>query len=80
MPKIKHLSGKEVIKILESLGFIIARQKGSHIILKRIISEETQVILVPNHNTIDRGTLSVIYKKLISYTGEAEIKRYFYTE
>jgi len=80
MPKIKHLSGKEVVKILESIDFIISRQKGSHIILKRIIHENTQIILVPNHNTIDRGTLYSIYKKLTLYVNESEIKKYFYTE
>ena len=80
MPKIKHISGKEVIKILESFGFVISRQKGSHIILKRIISSEEQVILIPNHTTIDRGTLHSIYKKLLLYLDESEIKSYFYTE
>jgi len=80
MPKIKHLSGKEVIKILKSLDFIVSRQKGSHIILKRVISSEEQIILVPNHTTIDRGTLHSIYKKLMLYVNESEIKEYFYTE
>lgn len=80
MPKIKHISGKEVIKILESFGFVISRQKGSHIILKRIISSGEQVILIPNHTTIDRGTLHFIYKKLLLYINESEIKPHFYTE
>ena len=80
MPKIKHISGKEVIKIIESFGFVIVRQKGSHIILKRTISQDEQVILVPNHKTIDRGTLHSIYKKLLLYVDESEIKSYFYSE
>jgi predicted RNA binding protein YcfA (HicA-like mRNA interferase family) len=74
------MSGKEVIKVLESIGFVVSRQKGSHIILKRLISEDEQIILVPNHSTIDRGTLHSIYKKLILYVNESEIKEYFYTE
>lgn len=80
MPKIKYISGKELIKILESFGFVISRQKGSHIILKRIISDGEQVILIPNHVTIDRGTLHSIYKKLLLYLDESEIKSHFYTE
>lgn len=80
MPKIKHVSGKEVIRIMQSLGFVISRQKGSHIILKRIISGNEQFILVPNHITIDRGTLHSIYKKLLLYMNESEIKQHFYTE
>lgn len=80
MPKIKHISGKEVIKIIESMGFVIVRQKGSHIILKRTISQDEQVILVPNHAAIDRGTLHSIYKKLLLYVNESEIKSHFYSE
>jgi predicted RNA binding protein YcfA (HicA-like mRNA interferase family) len=80
MPKIKHISGKEVIKIVESLGFVIARQKGSHIILKRTIFKDEQVILVPNHTVIDRGTLHSIYKKLLLYIDESKIRSHFYSE
>lgn len=80
MPKIKHISGREVVRILESLGFVVSRQKGSHIILKKIASTEEQVILVPNHTSIDRGTLHSIYKKLMLYVNESEIKHYFYNE
>lgn len=80
MPKIKNISGKAVIKILESLGFVLLRQKGSHVTLKRTVSNIEQIILVPNHATIDRGTLYSIYKKLKLYVDESEIKSYFYTE
>ncbi|MFA6834392.1 MAG: type II toxin-antitoxin system HicA family toxin [Bacteroidaceae bacterium] len=80
MPKIKNLSGKEVIKILESFDFIVSRQKGSHVILKRTVSDNNQIILVPNHTTIDRGTLHSIYKKLLLYIDESELRQYFYTE
>jgi len=80
MPKIRHLSGKDIIKILKSLHFVVVRQKGSHVILKRILLDGEQMILVPNHSEIDRGTLSAIYKKLLLYVNEAEIKEYFYTK
>jgi predicted RNA binding protein YcfA (HicA-like mRNA interferase family) len=80
MPKLKSISGKAIIKILESLGFVVARQKGSHVILKKIILNGEQVILVPNHTTIDRGTLHSIYKKLTLYIDESEIKNHFYSE
>jgi len=35
MPELPHISGKEAIKIFERLGFNIARQKGSHVVLRR---------------------------------------------
>lgn len=35
MPKLKRLSGAEVVDILASFGFQIHSQKGSHIKLRR---------------------------------------------
>jgi len=39
MPKLKNLSGKEVIKILLSFGFEVASQKGSHVKLRRVLPD-----------------------------------------
>jgi hypothetical protein len=36
MGKIPKLSGQELIKILKIFGFLEVRQKGSHIILKKL--------------------------------------------
>ncbi len=61
------LSGKDVIKILSSKGFQIRRQKGSHIILVKIIQkkegETKQSVVVPNHREIDKGTLLEIIRQ-----------------
>ncbi|MBN8636179.1 MAG: type II toxin-antitoxin system HicA family toxin [Anaerolineae bacterium] len=37
MPKLKCLSGKELIKILERFGFEVISQKGSHVRLQRVV-------------------------------------------
>lgn len=79
MPKLKRLSGKDVIIFCEQYGFKISRQKGSHINLARIISESKQVVTIPNHKEIDRGTLHNIFKKLLPFIQEAELKKFFYT-
>lgn len=61
MPKIKKTSGKECIKILcNKLGFGIVRQKGSHIILKKITNEGAVGTVVPNHKELKVGTLKGI--------------------
>ena len=54
----RGLSGREVVKVLQSAGFNVKRQKGSHIILRRD-NPFTQVV-VPDHKSIDSGTLSSI--------------------
>lgn len=57
MPKLKKISGKECIKILcNKFGFIVVRQKGSHIILKK----ENYGTVVPNHPELKIGTLKNI--------------------
>ena len=59
MPKLPLVSGTEVVRTLERLGFILLRQKGSHIILRR----GSTGCVVPNHREIKMGTLSGILKQ-----------------
>jgi predicted RNA binding protein YcfA (HicA-like mRNA interferase family) len=37
MPKLRRLSGLEVIKILEAFGFEVVRVKGSHHVMQRTV-------------------------------------------
>jgi len=57
------LSGKQVIKALSKCGFLIVRQKGSHIILKKETTKGTCVTVIPNHKEIDKGTLLEIIRQ-----------------
>ncbi|MBI4439560.1 type II toxin-antitoxin system HicA family toxin [Candidatus Woesearchaeota archaeon] len=63
MQKLPRLSGKDVIKILTKYGFVAARQKGSHVILRKETSEGTKVTVVPLHDEVDRGTLLEIIRQ-----------------
>lgn len=63
MLKLPRLSGKEVIKTLSKVGFSIARQKGSHIILTKQTNEGKRGVVVPNHKEIDKGTLLEIIRQ-----------------
>ncbi len=58
-PSLPHISGAEAIRALQKLGFVIARQKGSHVILRRGSSG----CVVPNHKEIKIGTLSGVLKQ-----------------
>ena len=57
MSNIPQVSGKEVIKALEKIGFEAVRQKGSHIRLLRIKNKVKQLLTIPNHKIIRKGTL-----------------------
>lgn len=54
------LSGKEIVKIFESLGWEVSRQRGSHIIMTK--EGEIITLSVPNHKEVARGTLRSIIR------------------
>jgi len=62
MSKLPQISGKDCIKALGKAGFFIKRQKGSHIILCR--DEPFAEVVVPNHKTLDKGTLRAIIRQV----------------
>ncbi len=80
MPKLKSLSGPDVVKIFINFGFIVASQKGSHIKLKRILPNNMrQILTIPNHKKLDKGTVRAIYRQALRYISENELYRFFYT-
>ena len=59
MPNLPHLSGAEVVRAFERLGFLVSRQRGSHIMMRRGASG----CVVPNHREVKIGTLAGILKQ-----------------
>jgi len=57
MPKLRTLSAKKVILIFKRVGFSVSGQKGSHIKLARASFLGKQILTIPNHKELDRGTL-----------------------
>jgi predicted RNA binding protein YcfA (HicA-like mRNA interferase family) len=55
MPVLPQLSGRETVRAFESLGWKVAQQKGSHIIL--IKDGQIATLSVPDHKEVARGTL-----------------------
>jgi predicted RNA binding protein YcfA (HicA-like mRNA interferase family) len=52
------ISGQELVKILQRIGFVVNRQKGSHVILKR--ADPYTRVVVPDHRCVRVGTLRQI--------------------
>ena len=52
------LSGQDLIKALQRVGFVVQRQRGCHIILRR--EAPFARVSVPNHKTLRLGTLRTI--------------------
>jgi predicted RNA binding protein YcfA (HicA-like mRNA interferase family) len=59
MPELSHISGHKAIKIFESLGFEIVRQKGSHVILRK----GSKGCVIPIHKELAVGTLRSAIKQ-----------------
>ncbi|MEA3210569.1 MAG: hypothetical protein QOE70_3626 [Chthoniobacter sp.] len=61
MSKLPQVSGPDLVRALQKLGFKVRRQQGSHIILRR--DDPFAQTVVPNHRQIDRGTLRAILRQ-----------------
>lgn len=55
MPSLPVLSGREVAKAFESLGWAVARHNSGHIILRK--DGEMASLAVPDHKEVAKGTL-----------------------
>ena len=55
------LSGREVVRAFERLGWQIARQKGSHVIMVK--PGEIVTLSVPDHKEVARGTLRSLVRE-----------------
>lgn len=53
MPELPKISGNKAIKVFKRLGFNEARQRGSHVVLRK----EHKGCVVPRHKTLAVSTL-----------------------
>lgn len=60
MTKLPVVSGRQCLKALQKAGFVVRRQSGSHIILRR--DDPFAQISLPNHKTVKPGTLRKIIR------------------
>ncbi|OGU69668.1 MAG: hypothetical protein A2W30_00315 [Ignavibacteria bacterium RBG_16_36_9] len=63
MTKIPSLPYIKIIKALQRNGWVVVRQRGSHIRLQKNIPGEVLKITVPAHTPVKRSTLSHILKQ-----------------
>ena len=79
MPTLRVLSGQDVLRILDSFGFVSYAQRGSHVKVRRLLSSEAhQSLTVPLHRAIDRGTLMAIYRQACRFIPEQELRDHFF--
>jgi len=62
--KLPSVSGKVLIRFLESLGYEIARRRGSHVRLVKVTPAGRHKLTIPDHNPVAKGTLGDILGKV----------------
>jgi len=63
MTKVPILNYERVIRALRRDGWVVVRQRGSHIRLQKEIREGPLKLIVPAHRPIKRSTLAHILKQ-----------------
>ena len=64
MPKLPQASGNDIVRLLQSLGYEMVRQRGSHIRLRKTTALGEHTITVPVHKVVAKGTLSDIISRV----------------
>jgi predicted RNA binding protein YcfA (HicA-like mRNA interferase family) len=64
----RNVSGDELVRLLEEFGYVVTRQKGSHLRLTTKAGGEHHVT-VPNHDALRPGTLNGILKDVAEHAG-----------
>ncbi len=80
MPRLRRLSGREVLAILVRLGFEIIRVKGSHHHLRHTESGACfTTVPVHGNQPLRPGTLKAIIKQVTPCLSDSDLNSYFYS-
>lgn len=63
MSKVPQLPYERIIRALQRDGWVVVRQRGSHIRLQKHTAAETLKLIVPAHRPVKRTTLAHILKQ-----------------
>ena len=81
MPKLRRLSGAEIIAILGRFGFTVHTQRGSHVKLRRVLSSgAAQTLTIPAHPELDTGTCHAILRQAARFVPEEDLRPHFYSD
>jgi predicted RNA binding protein YcfA (HicA-like mRNA interferase family) len=58
----RTFSGKEVVKALRRIGYVVDHQRGSHLFMHNL--KKNISVVIPLHQELKKGTLHGILKKV----------------
>ena len=78
MPRLKVLSGRNLLKIFTDYDFEKIGQHGSHVKIRRVVENERETLTIPMHTEIDKGLLKQIFIQASRYIPEKDLRPHFY--
>lgn len=79
MPRLRELSGEQVLDILMDFGYLVAAQDGRHLKLKKMTGRgEAKTLTFPMMKDLDKLTLTAIYHEASQYVPEDRLRARFY--
>jgi len=80
-PRLRRLSGRDVIRALGTFGFAVVNTRGSHAKLRRVGPDGArQELTLPLHDELAAGTLHAIYRQALRYVPDDELRPHFFTD
>jgi predicted RNA binding protein YcfA (HicA-like mRNA interferase family) len=76
--KLRMLSGRGLVSILEQFGFVAVSQNGSHVKMRRVSIAGAETLTIPYHNKIPKGTLKAIFNQASRYIPATDLYQHFY--
>lgn len=81
MPRLKALSGRDVLRILAGFDFPLVSTRGSHAKLAREMpGARRDALTVPLHPSLAPGTILAIYRQASRFIPEAGLRPFVYRE
>ena len=80
MPRLRRLSGAELVQIFLGFGFAVHSQRGSHMKLRRTADGAIQTLTIPAYREIKLGTLHEIFTQAVRFIRDADLRPHFYTD
>lgn len=81
MPKLRVLSGNDLVGVFSQFGFERVSQRGSHAKLRRVLPGGIkQTLTIPQHEELDKGTLLAVFRQALRYIPEEQLRPHFYSD
>ena len=79
MARLRRLSARQILRILQAFGFSVVSTRDSHAKLKREIEGgPSQILTVPLHRELAPGTVRAIYRQALRFIPEQDLRPHFY--